>query len=93
MAFSVEQPIVLVSTLDHAIGRQGKIMNNEKDGMGGRSILEVDEQEAQEFCILQLSSALSFVDASLVWPHTLASTPPPRKDCKGHMDMGRPCTK
>jgi hypothetical protein len=93
MAFSVEQPIVLVSTSDHASGRQGKIMNNEKDGMGGRSILEVDEQEARELWTLQLSSALSFVDASLVWPHILASTLPPRKDCKGHMDMGRPCTK
>jgi hypothetical protein len=92
MAFSVEQPIVLVLTLNHAIGRQGKITSNEKDGMGGQSILEVEELEAQELCASQLSSDLSFVDASLVWPHTLAS-PPPRKDCKGHTDMGRPCTK
>lgn len=93
MAFSVEQPIVLVLILDHATGKQGKTMSNEIDGMGGRSILEVDEQETQELCILQLSSAPSFVDASRVWLHILASTPPPLKDCKGHMDRGRPCTK
>ena len=93
MAFSVERPIVLVLISDHAIGRQGKITSNEIDGMGGRSILEVDEWEMEELCTLQLSSALSFVVASHVWLHTLASTPPPRKDCKGHMDMGRPCTK
>jgi hypothetical protein len=93
MAFSVEQPIVLVLILDHAIGRQDKIANNEIDGKEERSILEVDEQGPQEVCILQLSSALSFVDASRVWLHILASTPQARKGCKGHMDMGRPCTK
>ena len=93
MAFSVERPIVLVLISDHAIGRQGKTMSNEIDGMGGRCILEVAEQETQKLCTLQLSSALSFVDAFRVWLHILASTPPPRKDCKGHMDMGRPCTK
>ena len=93
MAFSVEQPIVLVSISDHAAGRQGKIMSNEIDGMGGRSISEVDEQETRELGISQLSLAPSFVDASRVWLHILVSTPPPLKDCKGHMDMGRPCTK
>jgi hypothetical protein len=93
MAFSVEQPIVLVLISDHATGRQDKIMSNEIDGMGGRSSLEVDEKEAQELYILQLSSALSFGDVSRVWLHTLASTPRARKGCKGHMGMGRPCTK
>lgn len=93
MAFSVEQPIVLVLILDHATGRQGKTTSNVIDDMGGQSILEVDEQEAQELCTLQLFSALSFVDASRGWLRTPASTPPPLKDCKGHMDMGRPCTK
>jgi hypothetical protein len=68
-------------------------MSNEIDDMGGRSSLEVDEQEAQELCTLQLSSILSFVDASRVWLHILASTPQARKGCRVHMDMGRPCTK